>query len=59
MAGWISGGLMGILAFIGLLAASRAKDPMFSFFGYLLFLFGIVVIFSLIHQYTGRQDDAS
>ena len=57
MASWILGALMGLLSFFGLLVASRSVDAMFSLFGYLLFLFGVVMIFSLIAQNTGRPPE--
>ncbi|GBD42872.1 hypothetical protein HRbin40_00332 [bacterium HR40] len=52
MGQWIFGALMGVLAFLGLLFASRAQDTAFELFGYLLFLFGVVTIFVLIHRNT-------
>jgi len=55
MAQWIFGALMGILSLFGLLLASRAEDGMFSVFGWLLFVFGLVIIFVLIHRATDPE----
>lgn len=52
MAGFIVGGIMGVLSLFGLFLASRAHDGMFYMFGLLLCLFGIVFIFALIHKAT-------
>lgn len=54
MAGFIVGGLMGIVSLLGLFLASRAHDGMFHLFGLLLCLFGIAFIFALIHKATGQ-----
>ena len=57
MGQWIFGGIMGLLALFGLALASRAHDAMFAFFGYMLFLFGIAVIFGLIHRATAEPPE--
>ncbi len=59
MGSWVLGTLMGLLSLFGLFLASRAADGMFALFGYLLFLFGVVMIFSLIAQNTGRPPERS
>ncbi len=53
MGSWILGTFMGLLSLFGLFVASRAADAMFGLFGWLLFLFGVVMIFALIAQNTG------
>jgi hypothetical protein len=56
MGQWIFGALMGLLALLGLGLAARAQDGAFELFGYLLFLFGVVIIFVLIHHNTGGSE---
>jgi len=51
---WVLGVLMGLLSLIGLFLASAAEDSVFYGFGLACFVFGVVVIFSLIHRYVGR-----
>lgn len=53
---WILGTLMGVLALIGLIMASQAVDPVFFGTGLGLCLFGILVIFGLIHRHAGNSD---
>ncbi len=48
----IYGVVMGILALVGLFLASGAHDPAIHLAGLLLFLFGVVNIFALIHKLT-------
>ena len=52
---WIMGGLMALMAILGLLMASRAQDSVFYFVGLLFFIFGVVFNFSLIGRYAGRS----
>lgn len=59
MGQWIFGALMAILAFVGLMFASRAQDGAFELFGYLLFLFGVITIFVLIHRNTGQSREGT
>ncbi len=59
MASWVLGALMGLLSVFGLFIASRAADALFAFFGWLLFLFGVVMIFALITQNVGRSPEDS
>lgn len=51
---WVLGTIMGLLSLIGLFLASGAEDSGFYGFGLLCFVFGVGVIFSLIHRYVGR-----
>lgn len=46
---------MEVLALLGLVAMSRAADPMFGFFGPLLFLFAIAVIVAAVHRATAPE----
>ncbi len=52
MAAAIYGVVMGFLAILGLFLASGAKDVAIHLAGLLLFLFGVVNIFVLIHRLT-------
>jgi hypothetical protein len=54
MGNWIYGGLLGLLAFLGLLLASRAQDAAFEWTGLALFAFAVLLIFGLVHRNTGR-----
>jgi hypothetical protein len=56
MEAFVTGALMGIIAVIGLFLASRAHDPMFYAFGLLLFAFGLIFVFGLIHRHTGKPN---
>jgi hypothetical protein len=51
---WSLGIVMGLLALIGLYLASRAVDPIFYGTGLALAAFGVLFIFALIRQNTGR-----
>lgn len=53
MAAAIYGVLMGALAILGLFLAAGARDGAIHLAGLLLFLFGLVTIFVLIHRLTG------
>ncbi len=57
MGSWVMGTLMGLLSLFGLFVASRAADAMFALFGWLLFLFGVVMIFALVTQATGAPSE--
>lgn len=52
MASCVFGAIMGILSIVGLLLASGAHDSMMYVAGLLLFLFGVAMIFGLIHRAT-------
>ena len=52
MAYAIYGALMGLLAILGLFLATGARDGAIHLAGWLLFLFGLVNIFVLIHKLT-------
>jgi len=51
---WILGGVMGLIALIGLGLASRAEDDVFYGTGLGLFLIGVLFVFFLIHRNVGR-----
>ncbi|MDX6750433.1 hypothetical protein SH611_11500 [Geminicoccaceae bacterium 1502E] len=52
---WIFGAIMGALSLLGLTAAAWAQDGMFHATGLLFFLFGLAMIFGLIHKHTGTS----
>lgn len=53
---WIVGGVLGFLAFIGLLAASRAADEAFYYGGWLLAIGCVVYIFIMVTRHYDRVD---
>lgn len=59
MTAFVTGALMGALSLIGLFLASRAHDGPFKLFGLLVFLFGVLYVFTLIHRNTGRPPAGS
>jgi hypothetical protein len=54
MASLLLGGVMGVLALLGLFVASGAEDDVFYFTGLGLFVFCVLFIFGMIHQQVGR-----
>ncbi len=50
----IQGAVMALMSLFGLFLASRAQDAMFGFFGSMIFAFGLVAIFVIIHRSTGK-----
>ena len=53
---WIWGAFGGLIGLVGLFMAARGHDLAFEFAGYLLMLFSILFIFTLIRHYVGRDD---
>lgn len=51
---WVLGGVMALLALLGLGLASHAEDDVFYGTGLGLFAFGVLFIFFLIHRNVGR-----
>lgn len=56
IAAWTTGALMGLISLFGLIMASQAVDAVFEFGGYLLFLFGVLMIFGLIASTIGHKE---
>jgi hypothetical protein len=54
MGSFVLGGVMGVLALLGLFVASGAKDGVFYATGLGLFLFCVLFIFVMIHRQVGR-----
>lgn len=55
---WINAIVAGIVAFVGLLAASRAADDAFYYGGLIVFLGCVVFIFLAIGRHFDRKDGA-
>ncbi len=53
---WITGGVLGLLAFLGLLAASRAADEAFYYGGWILAIGCVVAIFFMVNKHYDRMD---
>lgn len=53
---WIIGGILGFLAFFGLLAASRAADEAFYYGGWILAIGCVAAIFVMITRHYDRMD---
>ena len=51
---WVLGGVMALVALLGLGLASGAHDDVFYGTGLGLFAFGVLFIFFLIHRNVGR-----
>lgn len=54
---WITGGVLGFMAFIGLLAASRASDEAFYYGGWLLAIGCIATIFMMVTKHYNHMDE--
>jgi hypothetical protein len=51
---FVLGGVMGVLALLGLFLAAGAHDDVFYLTGLGLFLFCVLFIFVMIHRQVGR-----
>ena len=51
--------LLGVAAVIGLYISANAHDPGFTFFGYLLFLFAVLMLFRYVALLTGKEETKS
>ena len=54
MASLVLGGVMGVLALLGLFVAAGAQDGVFYATGLGLFVFCVLFIFVMIHRQVGR-----
>lgn len=54
---WITGGALGLLAFLGLLAASRAADSAFYYGGWILAIGCVIAIFIMVNKHYDRMDE--
>ncbi|MDQ2104613.1 hypothetical protein [Azospirillum isscasi] len=53
---WITGGILGLMAFVGLLAASRAADTAFYYGGWILAIGCIATIFFMVTKHYDRME---
>ena len=56
---WLGGILLGLAALIGLYISAHASDSGFAFFGALLSLFGVLMLFRLIALATADTETHS
>jgi hypothetical protein len=48
--------VLAVTTVIGLFISAKAHDPGFAFFGYLLFLFGVLMLFRYVALITGKGE---
>ena len=53
---FLAGVVLAVTALIGLFISANAHDSAFSFFGYLLFLFGVLMLFRYVTLLTGGEE---
>lgn len=53
---FFAGIVLAVTAAIGLFISANAHDVAFTFFGYLLFLFGILMLFRYVALLTGKEE---
>jgi len=53
---FFAGILLAVMTVIGLFISANAHDAGFTFFGYLLFLFGVLMLFRFIALVTGKGE---
>jgi len=51
--------LLGVTAVAGLFIGANAHDAGFTFFGYLLFLFAVLMLFRYVALLTGKEESKS
>jgi hypothetical protein len=51
-----AGILLAVATLIGLFISANAHDAAFTFFGYLLFLFGVLMLFRYVALLTGGEE---
>jgi len=52
----LAGIVLSITALLGLFIGANAHDSGFALFGYLLFLFGVLMLFRFIALITGKEE---
>jgi hypothetical protein len=52
----LAGIVLSIAALLGLFIGANAHDSGFAFFGYLLFLFGVLMLFRFIALITAKEE---
>jgi hypothetical protein len=53
---FLAGIVLAVTALIGLFVSANAHDAAFTFFGYLLFLFGVLMLFRYVALLTGKGE---
>jgi len=53
---FLAAAVLGLVALLGLFIGANAHDSGFSLFGYLLFLFGVLMLFRFIALVTGKEE---
>lgn len=53
---YIAGVVLAVAALMGLFISANAHDAAFTFFGYVLFLFGVLMLFRYIALLTGNGE---
>jgi hypothetical protein len=53
---YVAGVLLALAALTGLFISANAHDGAFSLFGYLLFLFGVLMLFRFVALVTGKGE---
>ncbi len=53
---FLAGIVLAVTALAGLFISANARDAAFSFFGYLLFLFGVLMMFRYIALLTAKGE---
>ena len=48
--------VLGLMALLGVFIGANAHDAGFALFGYLLFLFGVLMLFRFIALVTGKEE---
>lgn len=55
----LAGIVLSVTGLIGLFISANAHDPGFTFFGYLLFLFAVLMLFRYVALLTGEGESQS
>ncbi len=53
---FLTGIVLAVTALLGLFISANAHDGPFAFFGYLLFLFGVLMLFRFVAAVTGKGE---
>jgi hypothetical protein len=53
---FLAGVVLAVATIVGLFISANAHDPAFTFFGYLLFLFGVLMLFRYVALLTGKGE---
>ena len=53
---FLAGVVLAVTTLVGLFISANARDAGFSFFGYLLFVFGVLMLFRYVALLTGKGE---